>query len=258
MPIAAGLYYFVHEADDTTRPPLILIHGAGGFHLSWPSQVRRLAGERIYAVDLPGHGKSEGMGRQSIEEYVGDMAAFMDALGIHRAVFAGHSMGSAIAITLALRYPMQVLGLILIGSGAKMRVSPAFLEGVSNAHTFASTVQMINDCSFGPKASPRLKELATQRMGQSHPSVLYNDYLACNAFNAVDQIEKIKVPTLILCGMEDKMIPLKYSKSLRDSIGSAQLIVVEDAGHMLMLEQPDVTANLISRFMKDLAPHAGR
>jgi pimeloyl-ACP methyl ester carboxylesterase len=258
MPTAAGLYYFVHETDDTTRPPLILIRGAGGFHLSWPPQVRRLAGERIYAVDLPGHGKSEGVGRQSIEEYADDMAVFMDARGIHHAVVAGHSMGSAIAITLALRHPKQILGLVLIGSGAKLRVAPAFLEGVSNANTFVSTVQKINDCSFGPDASPRLKELATQRMGQSQPSVLYNDYLACDAFNAMDQIEKIKVPTLILCGTEDKMTPLKYSKSLREGIGSAQLVVVEDAGHMLMLEQPFVTADLISKFMKDLPPRAER
>lgn len=258
MPTAAGLYYFAHQADDTTRPPLVLIHGAGGFHLSWPPQVRRLAGQRIYAVDLPGHGKSEGMGRQSIEEYADDIAAFMDALRIQEAVVAGHSMGSAIALTLALKVPKQVIGLILIGSGAKLRVAPAFLEGVSNPNTFVSTVQMINGCSFSPKASPRLKELATQRMGQSHPSILYYDYMACDSFNVMDLLKKIKVPTLILCGTEDKMAPLKYSEFLRDRIVDSQLEVVDGAGHMLMLEQPDVAAGLISRFMKDLPPHTER
>ena len=62
------------------RPPVILIHGAGGTHLSWPPQIRRLSDEHIFAIDLPGHGKSGGAGRQSIDEYADDVIAFMKDL----------------------------------------------------------------------------------------------------------------------------------------------------------------------------------
>jgi pimeloyl-ACP methyl ester carboxylesterase len=258
MPAASGIYYFAHEADNTERPPLILIHGAGGFHLSWPPQVRRLTDQRVYAVDLPGHGKSEGVGRQSIEDYTEDVIAFMNGLEIPCAVIAGHSLGSAIAITLALKHPKQVSGLILISSGAKLRVSPAILDGASNSNTFDSTVQMVNDCSFGPHTPSRLKQLATERMAGIRPSVLHGDFLACDAFNVMDQLEKIKAPTLIICGTEDRMTPLKYSEFLRDRITNSKLEVVDGAGHMLMLEQPVLTADLISRFMNDLSPRAGR
>ena len=123
MPIAAELYYFAHEAEDTAEksPPVILIHGAGGTHLSWPPQIRRLDGERIYALDLPGHGKSDGAGRHSMDEYADDIITFMKELKLREAVMVGVSMGSAIALTLALKSPKKVLGLGLLGSGAKMQ-----------------------------------------------------------------------------------------------------------------------------------------
>lgn len=258
MPTIAGIHYFCHAVEDPTRPPLILIHGAGGFHLSWPPQVRRLNGQAVYAIDLPGHGKSEGVGRQAIEDYTADVVAFMQALDLPQAVIAGHSLGSAIALTLSLKYAGQVLGLILIGGGARLRVAPAILEGAASFNTFDSTVQLVNDCSFGPNTPPRLKELAMERMADIRPSVLHGDYLACDAFNVMDQLEKIKVPALIMVGTEDRMMPLKYSEFLRDQIPHSRLEVVEGAGHMLMLEQPERTAQLISAFMEDLSLHTER
>ena len=77
MPIAASLYYFAHEANNHSRPPVILIHGAGGSHLSWPPQLRRLHNQRMFALDLPAHGKSQDIGRHSIEDYVHDVLEFM-------------------------------------------------------------------------------------------------------------------------------------------------------------------------------------
>ena len=63
MPVAADLYYHIYEgSEEGRRPPVVLIHGAGGTHLHWPSEVRRLPGYRVLALDLPGHGKSGGAG----------------------------------------------------------------------------------------------------------------------------------------------------------------------------------------------------
>src|SRR5512144_1734171 len=104
MPVAASLYYFSHNEDERSRPPIILIHGAGGTHLSWPPEVRRLPDQRVYAVDLPGHGKSEGIGRQSISAYARNLVAFMDAAKLSKAVIVGHSMGGAVALTLGLDF----------------------------------------------------------------------------------------------------------------------------------------------------------
>ena len=260
MPTTTELYYFAHEAEDQVakRPPVILIHGAGGTHLSWPPQIRRLADEKVYALDLPGHGKSEGTGRQSIDEYADDVIAFMKEMKIHAAVIVGISMGGAIALTLALKYPKQVLGLGLLGSGSKLRVAPVLLETLGNSITFESAVDMANENCFCSETPQNLIELSKRTMLEIRPPVLLGDYLACNEFDVTCQLEKINVPTLIICGADDKMMPLKFSELLRDGITNSQLHVLDHAGHMVMLEQPDAVADLLKQFIDKIPLKARR
>lgn len=254
MPTTTELYYFAHEAEDQVvkRAPVILIHGAGGTHVSWPPQIRRLADEKIYALDLPGHGKSESAGKQSIDEYAEDVIAFMKELKIRAAVIVGISMGSAVALTLALKYPKQVLGLGLLGSGSKLRVSPILLETAGNPNMFESAVDMVNENCFSSESPQNLMELSKQNMLETRPPVLLGDLLACNDFDVTSQLENINVPTLIICGAEDKMMPLKFSESLRDGIANSQLHVLDNAGHMVMLEQPDAVADLLKQFIDSI------
>ena len=84
--------------------------------------------------------------------------------------------------------------------------------------------------------------------------VLQGDFLACNAFDVVGQLEQIDLPTLIICGAEDKMTPIKFSELLDAGIANSQLHIVDNAGHMVMLEQPDIVAELLKKFIDDLPP----
>ncbi len=258
MPVASGLYYFANQADHLARPPVILIHGAGGNHLYWPPQVRRLPNQRIFAVDLPGHGKSEGLGYHTIDDYADSIIEFLEALKLSGAVLAGHSMGSAIALSAAIRFPKRVVGLVLVGGGAKLRVAPAILQSASNLSAFANAVQMVTDFSFAPQTGERLKELAAQRMSETRPTVLHGDFVACDAFNAMDQLSEISVPTLVLCGDKDQMTPPKYSEFLRDHIAGARMEVVPNAGHMVMLEQPEKTAGILDDFLNTVSYQPGQ
>ena len=259
MPTAASLYYFshpgeafAHEGEDPTNTPIILIHGAGGSHLHFPPELRRLNGFQVAALDLPGHGKSEGVGRQTISEYVQVVQDFMDAINLPAAVIIGHSMGSAIALQLALDAPDRVLALVILGGGSRLGVAPSILESTANEATFPLAIKTIVDLSYGSQASDRLKELATQRMQETRPTVLNGDFIACNEFNAREGLAEIKVSTLILCGTEDKMTPPKYSKQLDEHIPNSELALIEGAGHMVMLEKPRDVAGVIERFVEKL------
>lgn len=260
MPIASHIYYFAHEAEDhlAKRPPVILIHGAGGNHLSWPPQIRRLSGQQIYAIDLPGHGKSEGMGRHSIDEYVEDVIVFMKSLKLRAAILVGISMGSAIALALTVKYPKRVLGLVLLGAGAKLRVTSKILLALENQNMFESAVNMINENCFSTNVSPRLKELSKQIMMEMRPAVLLGDFLASNQFDMTDRLDKINISTLIICGRGDKMTPLKYSESLKDLIAGSQVQIVDDSGHMVMTEQPNQVAEMLMQFINALPPQVRR
>jgi pimeloyl-ACP methyl ester carboxylesterase len=256
MPFSEGIHYSFHHSGNENRPPLILIHGAGGTYLTWHPYLRRLHNETVYALDLPGHGESQGAGRQSITEYAEDILHFLDRLNIQKAVLAGISMGSAIALTAALTYPERITALALLGGGGKMRVANAVLETAANPHTFEAAVNMINAGCFSEHAAPELVNLSKQHMLKLSPSVLLGDFQACNQFNVMDRLSQINIPTLIFCGTLDKMMPPKFSESLHDGLPNSRIHLVKHAGHMLQLEQPEKVAALLKQFLDELPLHS--
>ncbi len=252
MPTAADMYYFTYQGGDQQKPPVVLIHGAGGTHLYWPSEIRRLEPYRIFAPDLPGHGKSGGPGLQSVRAYTTSLMKWLDALNLSRAVFVGHSLGGAIALTIALEFPENVLGLGLLGAGVRMRVHPDILENLVNETTYRLAVEAIIALAFSPQAPARLVELATKRMSETRSSVLHGDFLACNTFDVMERVTEIIQTTLVVCGSDDHLTPPRYSQFLADQIPNAQLHIVPNAGHMVMLEQPKVVAEGLMAFLKEI------
>ncbi len=240
MALASGLYYFANNENDFSKPAVILLHGAGGNNLSWPPEIRRLQDQRIYALDLPGHGKSDGIGRQFIDDYADSVIEFMDELRIRQAIFVGHSMGGAIAQTMAFRNPKRTLGIVLVSTAAKMRVNSQLLNAASSQATLPIAIKLIGEMAFGPHADENMKKAVLERMQEIRPSVLYGDYLACDSFDATKRIARIKVPTMILTGTEDQMTPMHQAEFLLEKIKGSHIRRVDGAGHMLMLENPQV------------------
>ncbi|MBU0494607.1 MAG: alpha/beta hydrolase [Chloroflexi bacterium] len=247
--------FYVHRGPAALAPaemPAVLFsHGAGGTHRHWlPEVVAAGALTRAYALDLPGHGRSTGTGRDTISGYVEVVRGLLDALGLDRAVVGGHSMGGAIAQTLALTYPDRCAGLILTGTGARLRVLPAIMEGVLT--DFSATVDVIGQYAYGPDAPTDLLRLGREEMLQNDPQVYHDDFLACDRFDIMDRLGEIRVPTLILCGTADRLTPPKYSHYLHEHIAGSTLTLIEGAGHMVMLEQPAQMNEAIARFLTGL------
>ncbi|MFH2103428.1 MAG: alpha/beta hydrolase [Chloroflexota bacterium] len=249
MPVAGDIYYFHHKGGSASKPPLILIHGAGGNHLFWPPEIRRLAGYRVFALDLPGHGGSEGAGRQSIEDYARSVINFMDAVSLSKAVITGHSMGGAIGLSMALNQPDRVAGIGLVASGARLRVAPGLIENTANPDSFQSAIELITNAAFGPHAESKVKAIAAERMSKTRSTVLHSDLIACDHFDVLDRVHEISLPALIVCGTEDKLTPIHFAETLASRMPCAALQTIDGAGHMVMLEQPRRVAGIMTVFM---------
>ena len=243
-------YYAERHPVPADGPPVVFVHGAGGTHQHWLYQVRDLPHSPTYAPDLPGHGRSEGQGRDSVAAYGDWLVAFLDGIGADRAVLVGHSMGGAIAQDVALRHAARVAGLGLVATGARLRVAPAILDGIRQDPEAA--VRLICDFAFGPETSPEMVRLGRRQMGSIPPEVLYGDFAACNAFTVMDRLGEITAPAFVLCGTQDHLTPSKYSVYLRDHIEGAMLHLVEGAGHMVMVERPHAVIEALSSFVETL------
>lgn len=250
MPQLGDIYYTQSVHKTPGRPALVLIHGAGGTHLHWPPPLRRLPGETVYAIDLPGHGKSGGVGRQNIDDYAERILDWLDEMLIDRAILVGHSMGGAIAQTLALTAPENLAGLVLVGTGARLRVNDLILKGTRSEKTFPDTVAQIIEWAFSPDAPEGLTRPARKRMLETRPTVLHGDFLACNAFDATEFLSSIMMPVLVICGTTDRMTPGKHSRYLASHIPGATFKLIPDAGHMVMLEQPQVVAGAVGEYVR--------
>jgi len=248
MPIAAGLHYFLHEGGKPTRPPLVLLHGAGGDHLSWPVEIRGLSAARVFALDLPGHGRSAGAGLQSVEEYADCVVDFMDALGLSRAVFVGHAMGGAIALTLALDHPDRVGGIGLISCGPRLPVPSSILENSSNPATFPLAVQSLQDLMNISRSAASVKAQAQKKLSSIRSTLFQGDLRACDQFDVSSRLGTVKTPALVVCGAEDKLTPRHFSDYLAERIDGAALQTIDGAGHLVMLEQPRRVAGLLNVF----------
>ncbi|MBI3361223.1 MAG: alpha/beta hydrolase [Chloroflexi bacterium] len=248
-----SIYYVLYERGHPSAPALVLVHGAGGTHLHWPPELRRLPDRTVLAVDLPGHGKSGGVGRRTIGDYAEAILALVDDARVKRAVVCGHSMGGAVAQTFALAYPERTAGVVLVGTGARLRVAPAILDGI--LADFPKTVQLITEWEFSPDAPERLTRPHAGRMMEVAPEVLRGDFLACDQFDVMSRLKEIRAPALVICGSADKLTPEKYSRHLADQLPQAELLVVSGAGHMVMLEKPQVVTEAVSEFMVHCGPH---
>jgi pimeloyl-ACP methyl ester carboxylesterase len=224
---------------------LLLIHGAGGNSLHW-MKTQPPPGYTLMALDLPGHGKSGGSAKSSVFEYAEWIAGFIDAIG-GCTVLGGHSMGGAITLALSLIRPELVEGIVLVGTGAKLGVSPAILD-LCQSGIAANVEEEMAKLAYGPLPSREQILRWYELFGQASCQAYLFDFTACNKFDIRTRLGEISHRALIVCGREDRLTPFKYSEYLADHLPNAQLAGIPNAGHMVMMEQPAVLNRVIRGF----------
>jgi len=250
---------------DALRPTVVLVHGAQHDHSVWILQSRYLAhhGHSVLAVDLPGHGRSDGPVIDTVEGMADWILALMDAAGVAQAVVGGHSMGSLIALDLAGRAPARARGIMLVGTAFPMKVSDVLLNAARDDEPRA--FDMINVWAHSgithrpgnPGPGFSVFNESRRLMERQKPGVLLNDFAACNAYAAgSERAGAVACPALFVLGERDIMTPPKAARSLVEAIRGSRVVQVPGSGHALMEERPDDVLAAFRDFLASLPASA--
>ena len=227
-------------------------------HTVWALQSRWLAfrGWNVLALDLPGHGRSDGAPLASIAELSAWAAAAVEAAGAKSALFIGHSMGSLVGLETAANRASCVNSLILIGTAAGMPVHADLLNAAAaNDH---AAIDMVNLWGYGYSAgiggsrAPGVWMVGSGErvLERAKPGVLHTDLAACNAYkDGLAAAARVAVPTLLICGEKDMMTPSKNGRALAKAIAGSTYVEVAGAGHMLMAERPYDVSDAMARHL---------
>ncbi|HMW16378.1 MAG TPA: alpha/beta hydrolase [Accumulibacter sp.] len=243
------------------RPTLVLVHGAANDRDAWRAVIAPLAaaGCTVLVPDLPGHGLSEGPPLASIEALADWLAELLETAGCARAVIAGHSMGSLVALECAARHPQRISGLALLGSSAPMPVAESLLN--SAVDQADSVYRLITDYSLTPRFQLRGggghgvwgagAVLAIMR--RSPRGALAIDLANCHNYQrGLAAAAQVDCPVLLLVGRRDRMTPRRNLPPLRAALRHAVQREIADCGHAMMVEQPLIVADELKQFMTTL------
>jgi len=246
------------RAFDAALPTIVFVHGAACDHSVWALQSRYFAhhGANVLAVDLPGHGQSDGDPLPSVPAIADWIVALLDVLGIDRAALVGHSMGSLAVLDAAGRYWQRVSTLSLLAPAVPMPGSESLLAAARADDHLA--FELITGWSFsdahqlGGNAQPGMWMTGTglRLMERSRPGVLYADLCACHEYaTGLVAAAGVRSPVLVIAGQRDLMAPAKNAQSLIATLVDKRVITIPGCGHSLMAEAPDAVLDALRVFL---------
>lgn len=241
--------------------PVLLVHGAGQDTASWRYNIPHFARtRRVFAIDLPGHGKSEVLlpPINQTSEYARFVWMFIRELGLDRPVLMGHSMGAGICMTVALEHGDSLGGIVPV-DGAE-RVVGVFDHDIHQAYLDSPTdlkleMTMESFRSLCSKATPagRVEEIV-QDLLRIHPKVTAADTQAFNSFDISADIHRIAVPVLLISGSDDFLVTPEMVERTGKKMKQSEVVVLEGVGHFPHTEAPERFNREVDRFLADLKP----
>jgi pimeloyl-ACP methyl ester carboxylesterase len=274
--LGGGLVMHVRDVGPRDAPVLVLLHGSNASLHTWEEWAARLGSRwRIVTLDQIGHGLTgpSPARRYDAAAFVDTLTRLLDAKGIERAVIGGNSMGGGVAWRFALARPERVQGLLLVNAvGAPVAAQGSPPLGFRLARLPIAREAMLR---FTPRAlvASGLRDSVAQPDAIDDATIdLYWELLRFpgNRQATLDRfttgrdppadpaaLARIAVPTLILWGEEDRLLPPDQGRWLADHIPGARLIVYPDTGHLPMEERPDATARDVAAWLEQVAPPGG-
>ncbi len=232
-------------------PALVCVHASAENHHAYDLLLDALPERNRIALNLPGRAGTDGPALETAAEMAEFVARLVESEVDGDFVIVGHSLGGAVAIELALMKPGRLRGLVLLATGARLRVHPLILqlfEQIEETGVLPPTVPGL----YQADTDPALIERAGERRTLTPVATGRADWHAADTFDRMGELERIDVRALIVAGSEDALTPTKYAEYLRSHIRDSELHVLEGAGHMFVIERAREIAPLIAAFASGL------
>ncbi|MDD5647481.1 MAG: alpha/beta hydrolase [Dehalococcoidia bacterium] len=228
---------------------LVFVHGSGACGDVWMLQKQHFTDADN--PDLPGHPRGEIC--TSVEDYTDWLHGYFQEKEYTDVVLAGHSLGGGIALMHALKYPKDLKGIILLGSGARLRVLPLILElvGAKLDDTQGWLKELIEPLHV--TVDEKIRQALMPRLLEVGPAAQLNDFRCCDKFDVMDRVGQIKLPALCIVGDQDNMTPPKYSQYLAGKMPDCRMSIIEGGTHLAFLEKPAEVNRAIESFIKQIA-----
>lgn len=250
--------YTAAHALDPAKPTVAFVHGAGLDHSWWGLQSRWFGyhGRNAFALDLPGHGRSEGPPLAAVDAMADWVMRALSANGLGKAAIIGHSMGSLVALAAAAAAPERVERIALIGTAYPMTVGEAFLDAARRDDVAAFDMETIwghaPQVPFAANPNPGmwLYGDSLARLRRLAPGVLHNDLRACHEYaGGMEAAARVRCPALFILGRRDVMTPPRAAAGLAKAVAGSRTVQVGPSGHSLMSEAPDDTLDALIDFL---------
>lgn len=236
-------------------PTLVFCHGFTTTSQFWREQIPAFSNRyRMILIDLPGHGKSPAptMRDYSMDSYTADLELIFAALQVRDAVLIGLSMGGTIAQQFAATNAARLKGLVLVGAtshglGPAVQAG-AVLKNIESLGVEAASQQVIEK-SFGAGASRELIDFARAEVVQTPVGVARAAITSLNRADSRRLLHTLRMPTLVVCGVDDAITPPNESVALSAAIPNAELCLIAGAGHFPMLEKPQQFNEALADFL---------
>ncbi len=234
-------------------PTVLFVHGSGGTHGAWKGQFRLSDAYPVAALDLSGHGESTDAdadpGWGALSAYADDVLAVADAVDAD--VLVGNSLGGAVGLHLALERDVDLDGLVLVGSGARLSVLEDLRVWLQE--DFERAVEFLHEPGkLFYDAPEEYVELSKEAMYGTGQATTARDFLTCDGFDVREEVGEIETPALAVTGEHDKLTPPWYHEFLAEEMPDCAWTTVEDAAHLSMLERPGAFNETLSAFLSDL------
>ncbi len=218
--------------------------------MGWPSDLRRLPNQNVFAIDLPGHGRSKPPACLSLDGLVKHLQDFITCMGFFNVILVGFSLGGALALEYTSRFPKRVRKLTSISCGSRFMIPRGIMQYLRSPVDQNKVIEIFSRAAFHPKVTPAFRKKILSPLYDLDPLVLASDFHIGRIFQAKSSNHQMDTPCLLIGGADDRISPPENIRQLNCFSSHTHIEILPDVDHMVIFEKTKRVRDLLLDFLE--------